>query len=466
MFHGTTSAESSHRVFHRVSALFHKLKTFTAERRSSFPLTARAIIILIGTMYLFLGPIKLHDDIVSSVLASTALGLVLLGVVAVFVSGFLLRRTLKLEIIPPATNDPQRSRFLEAETPLLFVLKTNAVRVIPFLALDVHIEFDRPGELLPKFRLTGSKKKAHILTTETVFPHRGVWNAMRVRYVLGDRAGLVRYAWSEPIERELRVGPREQLESSLPVISSSNRPGDLVTDLHNRQGEMYDMKQYHPSDGMKRIVWKVFARRGELLSRHPEASMTPEGQVVLYALARSPHDDPAREMISYARKLRDLQLELFIGCEGMGDQSPARTPENALELLIESAWDADTRTEPGSQSELLRFLAASVQGHSDIQLARVVLFVAANRLSTSKDKDQLISIGTLLESQGIEPVWILSSHPSDDARRKPPKRNWGVAALRRGSRLLIQPQGTPETTSEFSMNFLETCLARKWHVIV
>jgi len=100
---------------------------------------------------------------------------------------------------------------------------------------------------------------------------------------------------------------------SVPVLTSSYRAGDLISDANERRGDPFDLKPYHPSDGIKKILWKVYAKTGELISRHPEQSMTPEGQVFIFSVNNVEDDHVCGAALDYTKKLEDLSLDVFSG---------------------------------------------------------------------------------------------------------------------------------------------------------
>jgi uncharacterized protein (DUF58 family) len=316
------------------------------------------------------------------------------------------------------------------------------------------------GALTPtsiRFDGRGSRERRALL--HITFPHRGQWQITSAQCEYCDILGLVRLAWSVPLDVSLTVRPPEIHDTHYPVLSSSQRPGDLAVDTLNRQGDPFDIKRYHPSDGIKKIIWKAYAKRGELLSRHPEASMTPEGYVVILVLARPGDDQLASYAISYTRMLHELQLDLMLGCQGMKSLIPARTPEQALSLLVDAVWDADCSIDRliGDASRLLEYCAKSA---SLSRLERLVIFCSRERFVDIKVIHELNTLCEWLTAKGITPVFCFSSRAESSAPKL--TKHSLLAKL-----IALPEQDNVETVpAESYTAFLSGCAQRNWDVYV
>ena len=234
-----------------------------------------------------------------------------------------------------------------------------------------------------------------------------------------------------------------------------------MIDIFNRHGEPFDIKSYHPSDGVKKIVWKAFAKRGELLSRHPEASMTPEGFVVILVVAGPEGDTACAHAIAYTSSLEQLNLEIIASCEGARGRSPAHSPEAFKELLIDSVWD----TTPDERGHLQRDAAALLdycgQLTPSITVNKLLLFCSAERISSPEAAQELYDLAEWLSNQRITPVFCLTTPSTFSENRK-------TTTLDMVSRLVIAPERSPGAlvSGEAYNNFLSSCLHRQWEVHV
>lgn len=434
----------------RLRPLFHRL----FHSSGLGPLSSRSIVALFLLLCLLLGPVQGSTDIVSASLAYALLIVIILTTAGILAHGILLKHSLTVSALPP--EQPATS----GETTRL-VLALHKAKILPFFVLDLRLEFEHEGASPAIVRVSGFSQGERRTTIDISFPHRGSWDIRAVRCSLRDVTGLTRFNWNIPQQTAVTVAPPAVHDSHLPVLSSTQRPGDMTVDIFNRQGEPFDIKSYHPSDGVKKIVWKAFAKRGELLSRHPEASMTPEGFVVLFVIAGQEGDRACAQTAAYADSLARLNLEIIAGCEGSSGRSPARSPDTLKELLIDSVWD----TSPKDKQHLRRDAAALLDYCSQltpgITVSKLLLFTSAERVSTPEEAQELHELADWLSNQGIAPVFCLTA-PSEFTQSLTPSK------LSRISQLIITPEPPAyEEASGTSYNaFLSSCLHRQWEVYV
>lgn len=418
------------------------------------PLTSRTVIALLFLLYLLLGPVQESADIVSASLTYAFLVVVVVTTSTVVIHGIALKRVLTVSVLPP--EQPATS----GEMVRIFLSLEHA-RILPFIFLDLSLEFEREGASPAVIRTSGFSQRARRIHIDLSFPHRGSWDIRGVKCSLRDVAGLTNFTWSIAQQTAVTVAPPPAHDSSLPVLSSTQRPGEMMIDIFNRQGEPFDIKSYHPSDGVKKIVWKAFAKRGELLSRHPEASMTPEGYVVILAIAGKEGDRACAQAVAYTESLARLNLEIIASCEGAHGRSPAHDPEFFKELLIDSVWD----TTPSEKAHLQRDAAALLdycgQLTPGITVSKLLLFTSAERVATPEDAKELQDLATWLSAQGISPVFCLTA-PTAFASTK------SRSKLQQLSHLIVAPeQRKHEELSATAYNaFLSSCLHRQWEVHV
>jgi hypothetical protein len=251
------------------------------------------------------------------------------------------------------------------------------------------------------------------------------------------------------------------LDTSLPLLSSTQRPGDTVTDTLNRQGDPFDIKPYHPSDGIKKIVWKAFAKSGELLSRHPEASMTPEGFVTIITLARPEDDDICSKVIAYTRALEELKLDLLISCEGLHGRQLVRGSNACEELLIDSVWDAAQSNRETLEQDVHALLDWCAQSSGHIAVRKVLLFVSGARIANAREATRITALATWLASRGVEPVFCVSRPVLQQESEHQGRLHKAVSLF------VTQPDAQAALPSATDYRaFLTTCLSRNWEVFV
>lgn len=249
------------------------------------------------------------------------------------------------------------------------------------------------------------------------FPHRGEWQVKKLQLTLSDRFGLTKKRWSISESSLAQAGglqvsvdpanpPRQS--ANLPIIASRDREGDTLNQSNTKLGEPFDLKRYNPSDGLKKVVWKVFARSGELISRHPESAMTPEGECYIFVVAgpNATGDQVVRYSLDYCNALEDASVELRLGCAGSTTADTATCSSQALTILRRNAWEAnqDKRPQTMSLSYYLRAFLSKQPVNPPIQ--RLIFFLSPQ---DQNEETQIIEALLELERQSISPILMITS---------------------------------------------------------
>lgn len=438
------------RLFAGLRSFIHNLFS----RSGLGPLSARCVIALLFLVYLLLGPVQESADIVSASLTYAFLIVIVLLTGTMFIHGAVSKRALSISVLPP--EHPAASGEL-----VRVFLSLEHARILPFIFLDLSLDFEHEGASPAIVRVSGLSQSNRRIHIDISFPHRGSWDIRGVKCSLRDVTGLTRFTWTIPQQTAVTVAPPPAHDSSLPVLSSTQRPGEMMIDIFNRHGEPFDIKSYHPSDGVKKIVWKAFAKRGELLSRHPEASMTPEGYVVILVIAGQKGDRACAQAIAYTESLARLNLEIIASCEGAHGRSPAHSPESFKDLLIDSVWDATASDKRHLQRDAAALLDYCRQLTPGVTVSKLLLFTTAERIATPEQAQELQDLATWLTNQSIAPVFCLTS-PSGFASGN------SSSKLERLSRLIIAPEQEAEgaLSARAYNSFLSSCLHSQWEVHV
>ncbi len=421
--------------------------------RTWLPLTPQSSALLLVGLYLLIGPVPHSSDIVSAALAFGLVAIVKISIFLVVGQGVRLRTKTLLSVSAP--NTPVTPHDLAR-----VVLTLRPARILPGTYLACSLEFDYEGSSPSIVKIFGSSSKERKVPLDLSFPHRGSWDIRGIRCVIRDITGLAKFSWLIPAQSSVLIQPPFVPDTTLPLLSSTQRPGDLVTDMLHRHGDPFDIKPYHPSDGLKKIVWKAFAKSGELLSRHPEASMTPEGFVTIVVLARPHDDDLCGKAIAYVRSLKELKLDVVVGCEGSRGRALATDAAQCEQLLIDSVWDAARASHQGL-IEATQEVLDHCREHAKLTVRKMVLFVAGARVADGSEAEAIRQLGAWLGTQGIEPIFCLAEPRQLRIQSSP-------SLARKTLKLLITPP-TAETEHASADNyraFLTSCLARQWEVFV
>ncbi|MBN8548527.1 MAG: DUF58 domain-containing protein [Deltaproteobacteria bacterium] len=433
-------------------------RLWSAFRSLNFLLTLRGLLVLIFIGLLFLGPVSNDHDIVASIFAYVLLSVLILSISLTVLQGLALRKTLRVSLHAPSEGASGEAVVSGAST--RFLLRTSKVQLAPLFVLTIQPEFQHDGVVPSIHRLTGTAAQDRFLNELISFPHRGDWSITRIVASVGDQLGFTQLSWEmDPNPAQIfRVEPPRVQETQLPIISSCQRSGDMLMAAHDRLGDPFDLKSYHPSDGLKKVVWKIFARTGELIARHPEHSMNPEGQVILHCIAGQADDHVCAAALAYSRQLRELDLELFFGCEGMNGHAIARSAEQACDLLVETAWGEIRSTE--DVSHLLQKCSEELL---DSRIDKIVLFAPKDMLETEEDLQRVFDIAEFLEQRQITPIFYIIENKAAKAPEIAPP----AALPARVQNWFFSSSGVKPLDSEEGYRYFSTvCSQREWGLFV
>lgn len=412
------------------------------------PFTRQFLVTTLVCAYLVIFVAHPENDIVAAALTYGLLLAIALISAYTLLYAMIVKNKVQPVLIPP--NKP-----LYANVSFTSVLHIPLLHSLPGIAYEFSPHLEHPGGVVTTARIVAGASRLR-LPLSTTLPHRGNWRVVGLTCSIRDITGFVSLTWRVPLDTLYYVLPPVQEVSSYPILSSSQRAGDIAPDLSRRVGDPYDLKQYHPSDGIKKIVWKVYAKSGELISRHPEPSMTPEGFVGIFVAARRVDDDICRASLHYVRRLSELGVDVRLACEGMKGLAIANDISSAEDLLVDSVWSIHQTGSP--VSDLQSLVNACRLKASGGVVQTILLFVSGNRLMDSKEVTRLVELGAWLEEQSIAPTFIVTK-PRDTLARTGNRNTSILEKLH----LIERPEISKLTSGEYN-RFLGGCVSRGWEV--
>lgn len=413
-----------------------------------YPLTLRGTIVILAGAYLLLGPAKNSADLVSGIIGATFLLLgIFLAIVTIFGMLFIKARSF------PTIFAPEEIPIALKTTKL--ITNCGPISVPPLFLLKTCLIFQRGDLTTTIHEIKGISNEERRLIEEINFPHRGNWSISGVLFSFEDVFGISKIKWTAPIlDFSVRVSPAGEAGMQIPILSSLQRTGDDIEHLTERSGDPLDLKPYNPADGMRRILWKVFAKSGQLISRYPERAMTPEGKVIIYALAGENDDGLCSEIISYLKKLEELGLESYFTCSG--STSVVKQRADVLALMIDTVWESNwpLKEKTSLKSELEVLLSAV--GNQAASISSVLIFCSEISLQNENSLEALHSIGSKLEKNGISPIFCIKQASAHEK----PKRSSLI------KRIFIENKIDSSQADELYPKFLKICSQANWPVIV
>jgi hypothetical protein len=367
--------------------------------RNKVPLTARGVTLsLTLPIATFIG--LRHFDIILSLVGLTLAPLLMLFLGVTIRLLYQLKKRLTLTFQGPAFGET-----IVAQHAAKYAITAYNCSLLPLYSLKIKLNFDQERVESSKVLVHGLKGDRLIIEPTITFPHRGFWTAQTIQCTVEDVFGLTSLTWKHHLSEPARVEVEPAKLNNTPfypLISTNFSSGDTLASETKRDGDPLDLKSYHPSDGLKRIVWKVYARTGQLISRYPERSMTPEGKLCVFVAADRHDDTVCTAALAYAEQIESVQSELLARCLGCTHDNVATSRESLKNILIDSVWDANFDEILGDIAQLLSLTSSdkTVRTH-------LIIFLSRRLLVEESYYRALIKTAEYLEETGITPVFFI-----------------------------------------------------------
>ncbi|MFM9838577.1 MAG: DUF58 domain-containing protein [Cyclobacteriaceae bacterium] len=108
-------------------------------------------------------------------------------------------------------------------------------------------------------------------TGDTLLHDRGIYDVEKVLVSFCDMLGLVSLPCKVPFTQQLITLPRLQQEQKIAAQPNTTEEQKHRIDIPKRvEGEHVNYKEFESGDNIQRIVWKIYAKSGQLVVRIPE----------------------------------------------------------------------------------------------------------------------------------------------------------------------------------------------------
>ena len=209
-----------------------------------------------------------------------------------------------------------------------------------------------------KWQWQGSEWRCrHTKGVEQIWAHRrGEWSQIVRRLSIQDAFGLSQIVLSRTQSIELRALPNTDTIPAPPVVFGLQTGADLSHPSGKPRGDRIDLRRYVYGDPVRHILWKVYARTGELMVRTPEHAVQTSNRMVAF-LVLSSEDSCAAALASVALRSDSLGEDWRFGCDCA--TSPIKDEASAQEIIVQSG----SENEHLDGSGLAEFLDHAIEGH-------------------------------------------------------------------------------------------------------
>ena len=311
-----------------------------------------AVILLASVAYWGFGLPRV--DYVVQLVSVFALALVGLALAFVIPGAFSLHR--RLGDIPEAS-----SIHFEAKRGYATLLRLPAMRWLPFVELSW--DWIQPQG----FKVNIEAQASHYVEVVEAL-QRGQYERIHRRFVLEDAFGLVRLVLYRSETRNIRVLPWKGLVENSTMLRAHAGGDELSHPAGEKIGDRIDIRRYQPGDPLKWVLWKIFARTGQMMVRTPERAISPSVRVLAY-LPSCENDEPAAAAARVAVSTQLLSTDWRFRADGSNET--ALDEDAAMEQIVRS------RTCFGTDAAEAGGLEAFLAADSEIGGSRLVLFLPA-----------------------------------------------------------------------------------------
>ena len=373
--------------------------------------TLQGLVLLLFGISMVIGPASQHSDLIAAVVGYSLIILVPAMSIATLLTGWRMCARIQLR---PTYGVPQFSTSSRptSEHPFSLFIRLSEIYLPPLFSVSLTPHFLQEQNTAT-WKVAGDLGKGKELMQLLEMPHRGQWSLSHIECALQDTLGLSKFSWQVNFHPSMTIPvyPPVLSPKEIPIFTSDTTSGVEQVELQNRGGDLFDVKRYHPADGARKILWKVYAKSGELLARHPEPSMRPEGTISALVLAGKNDDALCSTVISYLRVLEEEGFEFLLAADGWQESDTAHTgtatsSSQAEEVLLAGVWQADVTTTEERMRNVASLSEHQAREHGS-RLNLLTVFVSVKRLSNPEFMAAALELQTLLNKQHLDSFWII-----------------------------------------------------------
>ncbi len=310
-----------------------------------FPLTARGVVCLLCVAFALRWFGYGAMDLVVFALGICALAILLSCLFSVIICGLILQRRIQREGGNEYAPAQGGGKAFEADFPNQTGFSLPSVGPLPLVRLQWS--WHHPDAIDCRVRIGPDES-----LEEEITPRRRCLSGhVTRRFEVTDVLGLCRYSWRARLERECYALPRIESLKKLPLLHSFTAEDGIPRQSGEAVGDRMEIRPYVAGDSVRDILWKSYARTGQLNVRLRERSVA-HGKRVLAYLHSSPGDEAAAAVARAALEFGAFGDDWLFSADGT--ETPCAELPAALRAVARSRALGEAHA-PG----LARFLAAT-----------------------------------------------------------------------------------------------------------
>ena len=162
---------------------------------------------------------------------------------------------------------------------------------------------------------------------------RGSWKSIVREVTISDAFGVCSVRFVHEQSAMLTVIPNTQRLQQPKLLHGLQAGSEFFHPNGHPDGDRYNLRNYAVGDSMRHILWKVYARTGELVVRTPERAYQPSRKMLAY-LVVAPDDGVAAGLATVVLQGDLLGQEWCFGVDGAATAINER--EQAIAAVIQS----------------------------------------------------------------------------------------------------------------------------------
>ena len=171
---------------------------------------------------------------------------------------------------------------------------------------------------------------------------RGEWDILERKFIIRDIFGFTSISFSMSQNCELQVLPDKGGFDKPLSVKSLLSGSDISHPIGNPIGDRMDIRNYVQGDPIRYILWKTYARTGQLVVRTPERALQPSPKMQAY-LVVGEGDSPAAGILWALVESNLLGKEWEVA--GDGFTTGITEIDDAKNMIIASANSKETQAE-------------------------------------------------------------------------------------------------------------------------